>query len=65
MKWEDYKEQETNRFKEMPSGNWMKTNIECPVCGELVYKNVGLVSVCYPPKYQYRCAKCDWFDTWY
>ena len=65
MKWEDYKEQETNRFKEMPPGNWVKTNIECPVCGELVYKNVGLVLACYPPKYQYRCVKCDWFDTWY
>ena len=41
MKWEDYKEQETNRFKEMPPGNWMKTNIECPVCGDPIYKNVG------------------------
>lgn len=65
MKWEDYKEQKTNRFKEMPPGNWIKTNIECPVCGKPIYKNMSLVLACYPPKYQYRCVECDWFDTWF
>lgn len=64
MKWEDYKEQELNRFK-VATENWVKTSIECPICGEIVYKNIGGICACYPPKYVYKCFRCDWTDTWY
>ena len=65
MKWEEYKKQETNKFAMFKDGNWIKTKIECPKCGKPVYKNVGLVLASYPPQYQYRCAECGWFDTWF
>jgi len=64
MKWEDYKEQEISHLK-ISLEDWVKTNIECPICGEPVYKNIGCICACYPAKYRYKCSKCDWTDTWF
>ena len=61
MKWEDYKEQGLNCFK-ISLEDWEKTSIECPICGVSVYKDIGRIYTCYPPKYRYKCFKCDWTD---
>lgn len=64
MKWQDYKEQRYKAFGVFPSGNWQLTNIECPYCGELIYKNITALTS-NPPRYQYKCTNCDWCDYWY
>lgn len=65
MEWEEYKNQEKDKFEVFGSNDWIKTEITCPKCGSPVYKNVGRVLASYPPRYQYKCISCDWLDTWY
>ena len=65
MKWEDFKDATLKNMESIDFSEWKKTNIECPNCGILIYKNVRYVLACYPPKYKYKCLKCGWTDTWF
>jgi len=65
MEWEEYKNQEKDKFKISGSNDWVKTEITCPKCGSSVYKNIEVVLTSYPPHYQYKCISCDWVGTWY
>ena len=61
MNWYDYqaeKQRERNIFND--NQLWIKTEIECPNCGELIYKNMSLVLTSYPPQYTYKCPNCKW-----
>lgn len=66
MKWEDYqteKQRTINIFND--NQVWIKTEIECPKCGEIIYKNMSLILASYPPKYTYKCPKCKWQQAGY
>ena len=57
MKW--------NEFIELPKNpvnfqSRIKTGIECPVCGEFIWKRVDIILPSYPPKNQYECDNCGW-----
>ena len=40
--------------------NREKTEIQCPKCGEPLYKRTDIVLTSYPAQYQYECDKCNW-----
>ena len=66
MNWYDYqaeRQRERNVFND--NQLWIKTEIECPNCGEFIYKNMSLVLTSYPPQYSYKCPKCKWQQTGY
>lgn len=55
MKWEEY-----NPY---PSGfgiKRMETEIECPECGNKLYKRTDIILTTVPPKYQYECRHCGY-----
>ena len=56
MKWEDYKNRKlpTESFV-----NRVQTEIECPSCGEKVWKRNDIILTSNPPQYQYECD-CGW-----
>lgn len=56
MKWEDFI---NNQHKER---NLMrpKTDIDCPVCGEKLYRDDTTVLTSYPPMHRYECDNCGW-----
>lgn len=60
MTWKEYQNQrrETNIYKDHQ--HYVRTDIECPECGALIYKNISLILTSYPPQYQFRCVKCGW-----
>lgn len=53
MKWKDFKPVIRNTM-------WEKTDIECPECGDYVFKNNQIVLTTYPPKHRYECFNCGW-----
>ena len=56
MTWEDFK-----REKNFQYGTGYKiTDIECPKCGEKIYKDTMTVLTTYPPQSRYVCMKCFW-----
>lgn len=59
MKWEDL-------VNKMPPPevfeNRIKTNVECPKCGKLLWKRTDIVLTSYPPQYQYECD-CGWWGS--
>lgn len=66
MKWEDYKKEKTLALsKSNPLEVLSMTNMECPICGNIIYKDVGLVLASNPPQYKYKCLRCGWSDTYY
>ena len=64
MKWKEFKHKHNkyNSSKIVPYG-LEKTDIECPECGEYLYKNTLMVLCTYPPQYRYECIECRWHDT--
>lgn len=61
MKWEDFKkERELILQRNNPFDRLETTNIECPKCGTLIYRDVGFVLATFPSKYNYKCLECGW-----
>ena len=62
MKWEEFKK---DRVEKMSKGllNAVETDIECPICGKCIYKDMSLVLTSYPPQHRYFCAECGWSGT--
>ena len=66
MNWYDYqaeKQKKHNLFND--NEIWINTDITCPVCGELIYKNISLTLRSYPAQYIYKCPKCHWQQIGY
>ena len=63
MKWEDYVND--RRLTNIYKGNqhYIRTDIECPECGALIYKNISIILASYPPQYHFHCEKCGWSGT--
>ena len=59
MKWEDHVKQGP---PEEVFSNRKKTDIECPKCGELIYKRTDIVLTSYPAQYRYECD-CGWVGS--
>ena len=38
----------------------IKTNIECPKCGALIWKRLDITLTSIPPQNQYECDNCGW-----
>ena len=36
------------------------TDIECPICGDKIYRDDSVILTSIPPKYRYFCKKCNW-----
>ena len=62
MKWEEYQQQARDKIN---LWNWKETDIECPNCGEKIFRCATLTLACIPPKYRYKCFNCDWTDVGY
>lgn len=58
MKWEEF----INSQNPWVVQGLQKTDIECPKCGENIYRRTDIVLSSYPPKYEYKCLKCGWSD---
>lgn len=58
MKWEEFKQQRlamiTNFHRLTP------TDVECPECGEFLYRDDSVVLATYPAQHRYECKKCGW-----
>ena len=55
MKWEDFINQHKEHSLMRP-----KTDIDCPVCGEKLYRDDTKVLTSNPPKHRYECDNCGW-----
>lgn len=56
MKWEDF-----TRSEDLTTyPRYVKTEIECPSCGEKIYEDMHLVYLSNPPKHGFHCFKCGW-----
>ena len=59
MTWEEY-----NKPKPMQINRYVKTDIECPKCGKLVYLDSQITLTSCPEQYRYEC-ECGWVGTSY
>ncbi len=59
--WEEFKDQRTD-FRNLVDPKKVPTNIVCPKCGKMVYRNDFMVYASLPPKHQYFCEECGWND---
>lgn len=58
MKWNNF----VNQTRTMPTGKEL-TDIECPKCGEKIYRDTTIVLTSYPEQYGYFCESCGWTGT--
>ena len=66
MTWQEYQTmQAAANSKTIQNGYWVKTDVKCPECGELIYKNIGRVFPTSPVKYEYECSNCHWGQVGY
>lgn len=56
MTWEEFKAAKDFKY----STGYEITDIECPKCGEKIYKDTMMVITTYPPKRRYVCMECFW-----
>lgn len=62
MEWADYQKQ---RSATIDLSKWQITEIRCPKCGDLIYRDKTIVLTTYPAQYRYECHSCGWSDTGY
>ena len=41
-------------------GTLAETDIKCPVCGQLLYRDMTTVVATNPPRFKFVCQNCDW-----
>lgn len=58
--WEDYQKNDKMNCQAITRES---TNIKCPKCGKLIYRNVQTVLTTYPVQYRYECDACGWFGV--
>lgn len=61
MKWEEHK---NNMKLAYNYGAVLQaTDIECPECGDVIYKDISVTYTTEPPQYRYTCLKCGWQEV--
>ncbi len=55
MKWEEFNSDLA------VAKRYVLTDIQCPVCGERIYMDTGMVLTTFPEQYQYECVHCGWY----
>lgn len=63
MTWEEFKELNNPLFS-MSDGKEL-TDIECPKCGNFIYRYTQMIFTTYPPQYHYECPNCGWNGSWF
>ena len=61
MTWETAQKEFSIRMNELTE-HLQLTDIECPECGEAIYRDTSVVLTSFPAKYHYTCKKCGWGD---
>ena len=56
MTWEEFVKQKRQTIND----EWEITDIECPDCGQKIFKNTMIVLATYPPTTAYCCPHCGW-----
>lgn len=59
MKWDEF---DNGANVSLMASDQVRTDIECPVCGEKVFWDSRVVLTSLPPQYCYWC-KCGWSGT--
>ena len=57
MEWDEFN---SRSFEQNEFPDKVKMDINCPNCGEKIWKRIDFVVTVHPPKYQYECSKCGW-----
>ena len=58
MTWDEFTKKQTERITVY--GEFAVTNITCPDCGELIYRDMSVIMPTSPPRFRYICGKCEW-----
>ena len=58
MKWKEL--DLSNASYDIYDWRLIKTDIECPKCGCLLYRRLDTVLTSMPPQYKYECSRCGW-----
>ncbi len=58
MTWDEFRK----RWEGYQQGldEYTKTDIQCPECGEYLYRDDSVLFASNPPKQKYFCRKCRW-----
>lgn len=56
MKWEDFSKQIPVKDLGFPRE---RVNVECPICGEKLWRRNDIILTSDPPQYRYECD-CGW-----
>ena len=59
MTLEEYREQ----MKITQHGKYTKIDVECPKCGERLYRDNSIVLTTYPPQHRLECFNCKFTTT--
>ena len=60
MKWEEFKRQAKPHVQFQTHE---PTDVECPNCGELLYRRTDITLTTNPPMSRYECLKCGWWGA--
>lgn len=55
ISWDEFKSQNKNHHSHAEL-----TNIACPICGRMIYKDTHIALCTYPVQYRYFCDYCEW-----
>ena len=58
MSWDDFKNNHNKMYEWL--SQYELTNIRCPQCGQLIYKDNSKVLTSLPPQHEYVCKACNW-----
>ena len=58
ISWEEFKKREPFTYCDYEA-----TNIQCPDCGELIFRYTKVTLATYPPTHCYKCLACGWIGT--
>ena len=56
MNWEEYR----NKNNNYSTNRYQLIEVECPCCGQYIYKDLQVVLTSFPPKCKYICKNCNW-----
>lgn len=59
MTWEEFVKQKHQTI----NNEWEITDVECPDCGQKIFKNTMIVLTTYPAQTAYLCPHCGWRGT--
>lgn len=63
MTWEEFMNSWSVKPYDPNSITHVKTDIQCPICCEYLYRDDSVVLFSDPPQHKYSCDKCGWRGT--